>query len=352
MAADVPLAALDGALPRLGWVTEPTSVMPAPELAAEVSLAGLWVKRDDLCPALHGGTKVRKLDTLLAVEPWASAELLASPGAIGSGHLVAVVAAAAELGRRVEVHCFGEPLSDGVLDNLACTASGAAHLCFHPTRPGVMLRHPWLLSAGRWRGRAVVPPGATCPDGMLGLVRAGVELAAQVAAGELPRPDRLYLPLGSAGTTVGLLVGLGLAGLLPAVHAVSVVERPLATRGRLRRLTAALRRRLVALGVEEAATSPLPPLVIDRTQLGRGYGAPTPAALDACARLAPAGLFLEPVYSGKAMAALLADGRAGAGGTVLFWLTPRRGGAPPVPEDWRARLPANLARWLSKREGS
>ncbi len=345
------LAALD-ALPRLGWLAEPTPVTPLGDLAAELGLDALWVKRDDLLPALHGGTKVRKLDLLLATEPWASAELLASSGAIGSGHLVAVVSAAAEAGKRVEAHCFGEPISAGVLDNLACTASGAETVCFHPTRPGVVLRHPWLLSAGRWRGRAVIPPGATCPDGMLGVVRGGLELAAQVEAGELPCPDRVYVPLGSAGTTVGLALGLGLAGLSPTLHAVAVVERPLATLGRLRRLTAALRRRLVALGVDIAADAPLPPLVVDRSQLGPGYGVPTPAALAACARLEPAGLFLEPVYSGKAFAALLADAAARPAGRALLWLTPRRGGPLPAAEGWRARLPASLRRWLSKVEPS
>lgn len=48
-------------------------VAEAPELAARLGLGWLGVKRDDLLSAQHGGTKVRKLDYLLASEPFASA---------------------------------------------------------------------------------------------------------------------------------------------------------------------------------------------------------------------------------------------------------------------------------------
>ena len=52
---------------------------------------------------------------------------------------------------------------------------------------------------------------------------------------------------------------------------------------------------------------------MDRSQIGRGYGVPTDEgreAVEASARLE--GLLLDPVYSGKAMAALIADRRSGA----------------------------------------
>src|SRR5262249_62215685 len=126
----------------------------------------------------------------------------------------------------------------------------------------------WLVGAWPAGGRAVVPPGATTALGMVGLVRAGLELGAQIRAGELPEPDRVYVALGSGGTAAGLSVGLGLAGVRTTVAAVAVVERIFAPRARI----ASLQRQVLAV-LERAgvpAREPVP-VVIDHAHVGRGY---------------------------------------------------------------------------------
>lgn len=337
-----PREALD-ALPRLGWVQAPSPLTLLPELARAVGLPWLGVKRDDLLPALHGGTKVRKLDHLLATAPFRDAPAWASPGAIGSGHLVALTAAAEKLDRRLQAFTFWEPLSAGVLENLAFTASGPAELHFHRSRVTLALSAPRVLLGGTHAGTLVIPPGGTLPAALPGLVRAGLELAAQLSASSLPAPAKLYVAFGTGGTAAGLAVGLGLAGLRTTVHAVRTVERLLAPRRTLRRHVRELLSLLRANGVSTAGWTPAP-LVVDDSQLGAGYGAPTRASLAACELLAGEGLTLEAVYGGKAMAALLADARR-ARGPVLFWQTARRGPLPHAP-DWRERLPAELSRRL------
>jgi len=344
-------------IPRRGWLDQPTPVTPLPRVAAALGLEHLAVKRDDLCGPLFGGTKPRKLDYLLASPPFAEAEAWAATGGIGSGNVVAVTAAAQELGRKAHAHLFWTPISAGILDNLAFTASGAETLTFYGSRVALALKSPGLvLSAAPSSDGGGIPaiaPGATSPLGMVGLVRAALELREQVRAGELPEPARLYVPLGSGGTAAGLSVGLGLAGLRTAVVAVAVVERPLALGSRLR----ALQRQLVAL-LEAQGIRPVPPpapLVIERGHLGRGYAVPTAEALAACELLASEGLTLEPVYAGKAMAGLLADAAHAAHaahaarkrlGPVLFWQTARRS---PLPRDerWRERLPPALAKRIA-----
>ena len=115
-------------------------------------------------------------------------------------------------------------------------------------------------------------------------------------------------------------VGRGFAELV----AVRVVPWPIASRTTVRWLagrTEALLRRLHALG--GAAPPPLPPrpeLRLDGRWVGAGYAHPTPAALAAIERTAACGLYLEPTYTGKTMAALLADAAAGRlnGKRVLF----------------------------------
>ncbi len=338
---------LDG-VPRLGWVDRPTRVTSLPALARRLGLSYLGVKRDDECGPLMGGSKPRKLDYLLATPPWRDAPAWVSMGAIGSGHLVALAGAAERLSRSLHAHLFWEPLSAGVLDNLAFTAAHSARLSYHRSRAWLALSAPRLLVATEWAGAAVVPPGATCAPAMAGLVRAGLELADQVRAGELPEPERVYVPLGSGGTAAGLSWGFGLGGLRTVVHAVAVVERPLSPLPWLHSLQERLARWLASRGLTDVRLYRPVPVVIDRSQVGPGYGVATRASESACALLSREGLGLEPVYTGKAFAALQADaaGRDRAE-RALFWLTARRG---PLrrPVGWRDKLPGPLTRRLDR----
>lgn len=352
-------------LPSLGLVQQPTPLSVLPEVAASLGLDLLCVKRDDLLPALGGGTKVRKLDVLLATEPFASAQAWHSVGAIGSGHLVALAAAAHKLGRQLHAHCFWQAPSAHVVANLESVVAQAASLRFYGSRPALALRHPALVFGRTFRGSPVIPPGATLPAAMAGVARAALELRDQLAANDLPQ--RVYVALGTGGTAVGLAFGLALAGFDTVVHAIAVVERPFCSRRRLGQLTEALRAWLVEHGVDEARACVPCQIVIDRRQLGRGYGVATPAALAACDRLRAHGVPLEVVYSGKAMAALIAD--AANCKRALFWNTVHsvdlERSASPSPRgdnmslcppargfnesgDWLARLPARLARRLER----
>lgn len=332
------MARLD-AIPRLGWADAPSPILEAPGLAARLGLAWLGVKRDDLLAEQHGGTKIRKLDYLLAAEPFASARRWATGGAIGSGHLVAVAGAAERLGRGLEAHMFWQPPTPHALENLAYVAT-RADVRWWGTRTRLALGARAAVFGGRIGDAAGIPAGGTTPRGMIGLVRAGLELGAQVAAGELPVPDFVVVPLGSSGTAVGLATGLALAGLRPVILAVTSVERVFSLEFRLPRMGRALAAELARFGV----TAPPPaPIRVDRSQIGPGYGIPTPASWEGVAMLAEAGVTGEPVYGGRAMAALARHAPPGA--RVLFWHTVRSGPLPLDPA-WRDRLPDALRRRL------
>lgn len=332
-------------IPRLGWVVASSPLEDAPGVAASCGLASLRVKRDDLLPPLLGGGKPRKLDFLLAREPFASAPRWAAAGAIGSGALVALCAAARELGRALDAHLFWTAPSDGVLDNLAFTATHAASLTFHASRAELALARPSLLVGGTSRGARVIPPGATTPVGTLGFVRAGLELAAQLREADAPAPTRVYLPLGSGGSAAGLAVGLALAACDVEVVAVAVVERALASRRRLDGLVADVLAELGRWGIAPPPRAPR--LALDHRHAGRGYAVPTAAGLAACAVFREAGVGVEPIYGGKAAAAMLDDARAGRVERAIFWHTARRGPLPHA-DDWRSRLPAALRRRLDE----
>ena len=67
------------------------------------------------------------------------------------------------------------------------------------------------------------------------------------------------------------------------------------------------------------------PIEIDDSEVGAGYGLPTAASTEALELTARReGIVLDPVYTAKAMAALIARLRTGAfraEDTVLFWHT-------------------------------
>lgn len=328
---------------RLGLVGAPTPITVLPCLGPLKSLEWVGIKRDDLLSALHGGTKVRKLDHLLACPPWRDAPRWASMGAVGSGQLVALSAAASALGRSLDAYLFEAPLTVRVVENLAFLASGSVRLDFALSRPTCLLRRPSLFLGGRVRGAPVIAPGASEPAGLLGLVDAGVELGRQVDLGELPSPAHVFVALGSAGTTAGLLVGLCLAGLSPTVHAVSAVEPLLASRGRVLRMARALLKTL------ELPNAQLPPLRLHKGYYHPRYAVASPASQAAVAFGAEVGLTFESLYTGKALAALF-DLAPSLSGPVLFWNTTRAADPLPIATDFRDRLPLPLAEALRRFE--
>jgi 1-aminocyclopropane-1-carboxylate deaminase/D-cysteine desulfhydrase-like pyridoxal-dependent ACC family enzyme len=280
----------------------------------------LWVKRDDESGALYGGNKVRKLEFLLAEAQRRGARRVATMGAIGSHHVLATAIYGRQQGLAVEAVVFPQPLTDHVREQLlADIASGAT---LRPT--GGYLGVP--LAA--WRARRPadtmwIAPGGSSAVGSLGYVEAGLELMAQIARGELPPPDVVYVPLGSCGTAAGLLCGLrGPEANALEVVAVRVVDRVASNAGKVRSLVGDITMGQLWRG-RRARLLPLPRWRVEHRFFGAGYGRATPESDDAVSRAADAGLRLEPTYTGKTMAALLADAGAGrlAGKRVLFWQT-------------------------------
>jgi len=159
-----------------------------------------------------------------------------------------------------------------------------------------------------------------------GYVHASLELDAQCRAAGI-RPDHLYVAVGSGSTAAGLLLGARREGGRLAetrvvgvcVGALSLVVGP--------RVNDFLRTTADLLGVPPVDEQ----VQLEDGQRGEAYAVPTPAALEAIRVAAGAeGLLLNPVYTGKAFAALLAHiahGIVQPGQTVVFINT---GGDPLV----------------------
>lgn len=279
----------------------------------------LWVKREDECGDQYGGNKVRKLEFLFAEARARGQRTLVTFGGWGAHHVVATCLYGPRLGFGVEVTLFPQPEDAHVREQLEIVrASGAARTM----RRGVIGVLPTYLAALARPEAAWLAGGGSSTTGTLGWVSGGLEIAEQIRLGELPPIDALYGALGSCGTIAGLAWSLRARRAIELVG-VRVVDSRFCGEARTLSLVRAVERRLGRLGWAPQAREPrwgeIPRLRVDDRFCGR-YGEPTAASQAAVAEAARAGLTLDPIYTGKVMAALLADARAGRldGRRVLF----------------------------------
>ncbi|HEX4463276.1 MAG TPA: pyridoxal-phosphate dependent enzyme [Solirubrobacterales bacterium] len=298
-------------LPHLTLSERPT---PVRELAG----LGIWVKEDGRFGAGGwGGNKVRKLEWLIPDARRRGRRSILTFGGLGTNWGLATALYAREHGLETALALVDQPVDDHVRAQLARLGASGARIHRTHTKRRTVAMLPWLLARNARGGHPpyLLPAGGSSPVGALGYVEAALEIAAQVEDGSLPEPAHVVVPVGTGGTAAGLALGFQLAGLRSRVVGVVVndqlrLDAPVFAR-LAQRSAALLERRGARLGALR-----LEPDMLDltREQIGAGYGYPTEAAERAAALAAEERLALDPVYTAKAMAGLLAlrrDGRLG-----------------------------------------
>lgn len=306
-------------LPYVALAQLPTPLTEAPTLAAELGLRALILKRDDRCGVAYGGNKVRKLELLLADALHHKKRWVATYGGLGSHHCLATSVYALHFGLGSRLFHLHQPVTEHVRRNLrAMAATGAQMTPASSVDAGPTELAAWrdALSPDTYR----IPLGGSSPRGAIGFVNAALELAEQTEP-----PDALVVALGSAGTLVGLQIGLAIAGWRSTrLVGVRVVDARVAAPERIQRLLESTHRELTDAGAEvslEAVRAQ--PVEVLHTCFGQGYGEATDAGQEAAHRLqASTGVVLEQTYTAKAFAGLIewAQGQ-GAGKGLLFWNT-------------------------------
>jgi len=290
--------------------------------------ASLFIKRDDLSSTVYGGNKVRNLEFLLGRALHDGKKEVLTFGGAGSNQGVATAIYAEEVGLRGISMLIPQPNAEMVRRNLCMSHRAGAELHHYPGMPCVVAATLYELVRHRVRQGAfpqVIPPGGTSRIGMVGFVNAALELKQQVDAGVAPAPDVLYVALGTMGTAVGLLLGLTLAGLHTRVVAVRVTAPQYVSMRKARRLFGATNALLhKADPALPLVAFPESDFTLRHDHFGEEYGLYTEESVSAAQRVTETeGIALEPTYTGKAFAALLADAQAGAlkDQAVLFWNT-------------------------------
>ncbi|MFQ5784586.1 MAG: D-cysteine desulfhydrase family protein [Alphaproteobacteria bacterium] len=320
---------------RVRLAHTPTPLEPLENLTRRLGAPRLFVKRDDCTGLAMGGNKARQLEFYFGEALARGADTVIITGAVQSNFLRMTAAAAAKLGLACEIQ------HEDRVPGMGAEYHGSGNAFLDRLFGAVVHGYPQgedeagadaaleaIAEQVRTRdGRPyVVPLGEAHPPlGALGYVDAARELVAQFTDAAI-EPDAIVLPTGSALTHAGLLVGLRLLGSTLRVCGICVRRGRDAQTARVRRRaaeTAAL------IGHQGLVTGD--DVWVEDDVLAPGYGRvndQTVAAIRLAAR--EEGLLVDPVYSGKALAGLIALVRRGAftpDATVVFLHT---GGTPAL----------------------
>ena len=310
-----------------GW----TPIDRLERLSQQLGGPDIYIKRDDLLGLAGGGNKTRKLEFLVADALVQGCDTLITVGAVQSNHCRLTLAAAAREGLKCRlvleerVAKSYDPGASG--NNFLFRLLGVEAVTVVPagTDLAATMRQVAGEVAALGRKAYVIPGGGSNPLGALGYVACAEEILAQTFDLGL-RLDTIVCASGSAGTHAGLITGLiGNNSLIPLVG-INVRRTRQEQEPNVHKLaqeTAGL------LGL--AAGIPRESIEALGDWVGPGYSLPSPEMVEAVRMVARVeGILLDPVYTGKAMAGLIAlirQGRFTRGQNVLFVHT---GGAPAL----------------------
>ena len=285
----------------------------------------LWIKRDDLTGFAMGGNKGRKLEYLMAAA--GAADVVVTCGAAQSNFVRQLGAACAVAGLRCVAAVMDLPYEEEgpeVRGRLSASVGNPQLNALFGVETHAFPDGPWeslyahaeqIAGDEEAKGCRVyrIPIGGSSPLGAVAFYEAARELPGDF--------DHILASSSSGSTQTGLAYAFH--GTKTRVLGVCADPEP------------EIAHDFARLGDGLAELLDLPfRLAPDDFRLnfdfvGRGYGVPSRAGDDAIRTLARAeGILLDPIYSGKAFAALLALAEKGEiAGRVLFWHT---GGLPTL----------------------
>src|SRR5262245_55848959 len=281
----------------------------------------LWIKRDDLTGYLGGGNKLRKLEYVLADALLRGATTIVTTGSITSNLARTTALTTRRLGLNCElILSGGDPQAARANWRIAELLGARIHRVAASHERAARMKE--VARELEERGERVyqIPLGASNEVGSFGMVSAFEELGIQQL--ELSEQfDAIVFATSSGGTQAGLEVGkrlfnyrhLQLLGISADDPAQTIRENALLAVGPM----------LSILGQSDKPAAD--ELYVDDSFIGAGYGVPTNESKEAAQLFADTeGILLDPVYTSKAAAGLIAycrEGRFRNTDRVLYWHT-------------------------------
>jgi D-cysteine desulfhydrase family pyridoxal phosphate-dependent enzyme len=312
-------------LPRVRLAHLPTPLDEAPSLSQSLGGPRIFIKRDDMTGLAFGGNKTRKLEFLMGDALRQGADMVITAGAPQSNHCRQTAAAARRLGLRC-VLVFSPGKYNELQGNLLLDRLLKAEIVYTEGDDSAAVMAE-LAESEKKKGYKpyVIPGGGSNGVGTLGYAALVLELASQLFERGV-NVERLYVSSGSGGTHGGLLLvkrlyhaPWRLIGVSNGSSAARVTANVVRTANEGAHV----------LGVAERFGDA--DVEVNDRFVGPAYGISTPESLEAIRLFAETeGVLLDPIYTSKAAAAMIADIRSGQvarDGTVLFIHT---GGTPAL----------------------
>lgn len=289
---------------------------PLQELSGMSELLGggkrLFLKREDLCGIGLGGNKIRKLEYLLAEALAQGCDCVVTGGGSQSNQTIAAAACANRAG--LETHLIVPASTGTVTRGIAELLGAVLHGVdsSNDLQKGIRAVSAELRRQGR--SPYIIPPGASTTLGVLGYVDAMRELYDQVEDLRL-HVDHVVCCGGTGNTYAGVVLGTKLYSPSTTATVVSIGRRFC----HKSTLCEMIRKAEVLIGCRSDVTEEDMHIHFCG---GKGLGVPSPKGKTAMQYMAAKeGIFLDPVYTGKAFAGLLdlnQDGAFRDGEVIVF----------------------------------
>jgi D-cysteine desulfhydrase family pyridoxal phosphate-dependent enzyme len=293
----------------------------------------LYIKRDDFTGmSLFGGNKVRKLEYLLGDAIAKGCDTVFTYGATQSNHAMQTVTACRRVGLTpiLYLNAYVQPDENDIRSNMLLDRilGAETHIVEGTDGETESDTEARCFALGREHAARLEAQGHKCYDIPLG----GASLIGSTAFIDGYRemqsqceqlgvePDYVFTATGTGGTLAGITAGHHLMNARAKVIAVAVSRKAPEYESK----TASLANECLKWLGSDARVS-ADDITVDRDYFAPGYEQPNEAATEAIRLLARTeGLFIDPVYTGKAFAGLLGHirgGKVAPGSTVVFWHT-------------------------------
>jgi 1-aminocyclopropane-1-carboxylate deaminase/D-cysteine desulfhydrase-like pyridoxal-dependent ACC family enzyme len=312
-------------VPRVKLALTPTPIEEAPNLTRALGGPRIFIKRDDLTGVAFGGNKLRNLEFRLARTMAEKPDTVVVGLDIQSNSARQTIGACNKLGLKTILVLEGTK-PDVVQGNLLVDYLLGADVVFAPTRQAqreALDEHADRVRAAGGRPHILNDNPMFDVASALAYLETTLELLEQMERAAV-QPSALYMSSSGKGQA-GLVLGKRLTNAGHAVHGVTATDEFHVPS----RTAAIANETLQVLGLDTRVTDE--EVLNDAGFVGAGYGIPSEAGIEATKLFARTeGVILDPVYTGKAAAGMIAhirEGRYAKDDVLVFVHT---GGTPSI----------------------
>lgn len=314
---------------RFSLLNEPTPIQHLSRLSELLNGPQIYVKRDDLNILGGGGNKLRKLEFFLGDAIFNGCDTIITTGATQSNHARLTAASSAKAGLACELVLSHKVprhdvdyLTNGniLLDQLF---GATIHKLAKEIDQEKYIADLYTKLKQQGKKPYIIPTGGSNALGALGYVKCANEIAIYSKTTQ-QQFNYITVANGSSGTHAGLIAGIKALNYVTTLIGYAVVAPNQKTLPK----TLDIANQCLQLFTPTSLVTEKD-VILDDNFLGDGYGIPTSAMLEAVNLMAQTeGLLLDPVYTGKAFAGVIAGTRSKKfkpSDKILFVMT---GGAP------------------------